>query len=46
MESEHYDYDVVLSFAGEDREFVEKVAKILTDNQIRIFYDRDYEVEL
>jgi hypothetical protein len=35
-----YAYDVALSFAGEDREYVEKVASILRDKHIRVFYDR------
>ena len=34
-----YDYDVVLSFAGEDRNYVEKVANRLLYNRIRVFYD-------
>jgi len=46
MHDELYNYDVVLSFAGEDRDFVDKVAKILTTNDIQIFYDKDKEVEL
>ena len=35
-------YDVALSFAGEQREYVEKVAKFLKEKQIDVFYD-DYE---
>jgi hypothetical protein len=35
-------YDVALSFAGENRAYVEKVAASLKDHGIRIFYD-DYE---
>lgn len=34
-----YDYDVALSFAGEDREYVEKVAELLKSYDIPIFYD-------
>jgi hypothetical protein len=34
-----YKYDVALSFAGEDRSFVEQVAHKLRDNSIRVFYD-------
>jgi len=34
------DYDVALSFAGEDREYVEKVAEILTELNIKVFYDK------
>lgn len=35
-------YDVALSFAEEDREFVDCVARRLKDNGLKIFYD-DYE---
>jgi hypothetical protein len=35
-------YDVALSFAGEDRRYVEQVADALKDAGIRVFYD-DYE---
>lgn len=36
------DYDVALSFAGEQRDYVEKVAEYLRVNHIRVFYD-DFE---
>lgn len=36
-------YDVALSFAGEDRSYVEETAKILKRRGVRTFYDR-YEV--
>src|SRR5260370_30245993 len=35
-------YEVVLSFAGEDRKYVEEVAKRLSANDVSLFYD-DYE---
>jgi hypothetical protein len=35
-------YDVALSFAGEERGYVEQVARALKDAGIRVFYD-DYE---
>jgi hypothetical protein len=35
-----YDYDVALSFAGEDREYVDEVAKILHALGVRVFYDK------
>lgn len=41
-----YDYDVTLSFAGEDREYVERVAAALHELGIRVFYDRYEEVDL
>ncbi len=39
-------YDVVLSFAGEDREYVDKVAASLVSRGVRVFYDKYEEVEL
>lgn len=39
-------YEVVLSFAGEDREYVEAVAAFLKDSQVRVFYDKYEEVTL
>jgi hypothetical protein len=33
-------YDVCLSFAGEDRAYAETVARILTARGIRVFYDK------
>jgi hypothetical protein len=41
-----YKYDVTLSFAGEDREYVEKVATTLKQNGIEVFYDKFEEVDL
>lgn len=41
-----YEYDVVLSFAGEDRDYVERVADFLKDNEIKVFYDKYEEVDL
>ena len=37
-----YEYDVALSFAGEDRNYVEKVSSYLKRKGIKFFYD-DYE---
>ncbi|MGU9821046.1 toll/interleukin-1 receptor domain-containing protein [Pseudomonas sp. LF090] len=42
MDSEIFEYDVALSFAGEDREYVQKVATLLKDMEISVFYD-DFE---
>ena len=39
-------YDIALSFAGEDRDFVRRVAEILKQDQVSIFYDKDEEVAL
>ena len=34
-----FDYDVCLSFAGEDRPYVEAVADALRERGVRVFYD-------
>jgi hypothetical protein len=39
-------YDVALSFAGEDRDYVEKVAENLKTMGITVFYDRFEQVDL
>lgn len=39
--STRFDYDVALSFAGEDRAFVEKCAEILRALNINVFYDNN-----
>lgn len=44
--TEDFDYDVCLSFAGEDRDYVEKVANELRERGIRVFYDRYEQIEL
>jgi len=42
MDDKTFDFDVTLSFAGEDRDFVRCVAQQLSDKGLRIFYD-EYE---
>jgi hypothetical protein len=39
-------YDAALSFAGEDREYVEQVAAHLSNAGIKVFYDKFEEAEL
>lgn len=39
-------YDVALSFAGEDRDYVEKVAKILKNSGVEVFYDKFEELDM
>lgn len=39
-------YDVCLSFAGEQRPYVEEVATLLRDNGVRVFYDFSQTAEL
>ncbi|QFY76126.1 hypothetical protein CEQ83_26560 (plasmid) [Priestia megaterium] len=38
-----WEYDVVLSFAGEDRKYVYEIADTLKSSGIKVFYDK-YEV--
>src|SRR4051794_37482372 len=42
----HRQYDVCLSFAGEDRVYVEKVASSLRRMKVAVFYDRYEQAEL
>ena len=35
-----FDYDVALSFAGEDRKYAEQLANILVQKGIKVFYDK------
>jgi hypothetical protein len=44
--SKEYDYDIALSFAGEDRLYVEKVAEFLKTKNIRVFYDQFEEARV
>ena len=39
-------YDIALSFAGEDRDYVEEVAQKLKTIGVRVFYDRFEEANL
>jgi TIR domain len=39
-------YEVALSFAGEDREFVNQVAAVLKKNGAKVFYDRYEQADL
>lgn len=43
---ETHDYDVSLSFAGEDRPFVRSVANLLRETGVRVFFDEYEEVGL
>lgn len=44
--STNYKYDVALSFAGEQRVYVEKVASALKQLRVSFFYDNDNQVDL
>ncbi len=39
-------YDIAFSFAGEDREYVDEVAKRLLAQRVKVFYDRFEETNL
>jgi hypothetical protein len=41
-----YQYDIAFSFSGDDREYVEEVAKILKDNGVKVFYDMFEQIDL
>lgn len=40
------EYDIALSFAGEDREYVEQVAEHLQCSGVKVFYDKYEQVDL
>ena len=41
-----YEFDLAVSFAGENRTFVEEIVRKLGGDEFKIFYDADYSVEL
>jgi hypothetical protein len=41
-----YDFDVAVSFAGEDRELVQQYCVILSSNRLRVFYDKYQRIGL
>ena len=43
---QQYDFDVVLSFAGEDRSYAEKLANLLKYNKYLVFYDQFESAQL
>jgi hypothetical protein len=46
MKCSNYEYDVVLSFAGEDRQYVKRTANFLSKTGIKVFYDEYEEIAL
>jgi len=46
MKNNSYEYDVALSFAGEDRAYVEEVANSLNNRGVKVFYDLFEEANL
>jgi hypothetical protein len=45
-DARQFQYDVALSFAGEDRALVESVARFLVDLDVSVFYDEFFTHEL
>jgi hypothetical protein len=45
-DEQDHEYDVCLSFAGEDRDYVRRVASELKRKGVRVFYDEYEEVDL
>jgi|CXWL01.1.fsa_nt_gi hypothetical protein len=41
-----HEFDIALSFAGEDRQYVEQVANLLIHSGVKVFYDRFEEAGL
>jgi hypothetical protein len=46
MKNDAYQYDVIFSLAGEQADYVEKVAKCLTDEGVKVWFYKFNEVEL
>jgi hypothetical protein len=46
IEPDYFIYDVALSFAGEDRIYVEEVANLLRSFGVKVFYDKFEEANL
>jgi TIR domain len=44
--SKDTEFDIALSFAGEDRPYVDRVAKLLRDEKVKVFYDLFEEEKL
>jgi sugar/nucleoside kinase (ribokinase family) len=41
-----HDFDVALSFAGEQREFAQELAAAIKNLGLKVFYDNDYQADL
>ncbi|WIB27872.1 TIR domain-containing protein [Curtobacterium sp. MCSS17_015] len=41
-----HDFDIAVTFAGEDREFVDEVVKLVKATGMTVFYDEDAKVEM
>lgn len=45
-EKTHFDFDVAISFAGENRDLARRLSEILTSRGIRVFYDANEQATL
>ncbi|HEC92701.1 MAG TPA: TIR domain-containing protein [Candidatus Atribacteria bacterium] len=43
---EEYEYDIAITFAGEDREIAKNLAETLRANDVKVFYDEFYKSDL
>lgn len=46
MTEKEFDFDVALSFAGEDRDYVREIRDSLRELGIPVFYDEDHLAEM
>jgi len=46
MAGDEFEYDVALSFAGQDRDLVDKIADLLRSKDIKVFHDKYESAEL
>ncbi len=44
--AQQYQYDIALSFAGEDRSYADKIASLLKQRGINVFYDKFEQADL
>lgn len=46
IDSKEYEYDIALSFAGEDRKYADEIAHALKIKEISVFYDKYEQADL
>ena len=44
--ADRFEFDVAVSFAGEDRDYVQAVVDRLKAADVRVFYDRDFQADM
>ena len=44
--TDQFEYDVALTFAGEDRAYAHQLATLLKERSVRVFYDKDLQFDL